>query len=144
MFSDDELTGSVPIENILISIAKTNLETDLMMRSRREQFLQNSNQFNANSLGSGIIFIIGGLSSAVICSKYACHLFNSHSRDINGLPSPIGTLVLLKFGSVYEVYKCIREVHFIQAGNLSQYYQVQHLQSHSLSLEVRNFILVAL
>ena len=114
------------------------------MRIQKEQFLQNSNQFNASSLGSEIIFIIGGLSCAVILIECACYLFDSHSRDINGFPSPIGISVLLKFGSVYEVHEYIREIHFIEAGNLSQYYQVQHLQSASPSVEARNFILEAL
>ena len=59
-----------------------------------------------NSAGSGIIFVIVGLSFAgVILGAYACYLFDSHSRDISGFPSPIGTSVLLKFGSVYEVKK---------------------------------------
>ena len=100
LLSVDKLPGLIPIENILLSITKTNLGTGLMMRSQREQFLQNSNQFNANSLGSGIIFIIDGLSFAVIWSENAWYLFDSPSRDINGFQSLIGSSVLLKFGSV--------------------------------------------
>ena len=115
-----------------------------MTRSQRELFLQYSNQFNANSLGSGIIFITGGLSFAVIWSEHACYLFDSHSTDINGFPSPIGTSVLLKFGSAYEVQEYIREIHFIEAGSFSQYYQIQYLQAASTPVEVRNFILEAL
>ena len=84
LLSVDKLPSLIPMENILISITKTNLETGLMMRSQREQFLQNSNQFNANSLGSGIIFIIGGLSFAVIWSE---NVFDSHRKDINGFPN---------------------------------------------------------
>ena len=113
--------------------------------SQSEQFSQNSNQFNANSAGSGIIFAIVGLSfAAVIWGEYACYLFDSHSRDINGFPSPIGTSVLLKFGSVYEVKKYIREVHFIEECNLSQYYQIWHLQAASPPAEVRNLLLEVL
>ena len=144
LLSVDELSGLIPIENILISITKTNLETGLMTRSQREQFLQNSNQFDANSFGSGIIFIIGGLSFAVIWSEKAYYLFDSHGRDINRLQSPVGTSVPLKFGSVYEVLEYIREIHFIEAGNFSQYYQIQYLQAASPPVEVWNFILEAL
>ena len=97
-----------------------------------------------NSLRSGIIFITGGLSFAVILSENACNLFDSHSRDINGFPSPIGTSVLLKFGSAYEVQEYIREIHFIEAGSFSQYYQIQYLQAASTPVEIRNFILEAL
>ena len=104
LLSVDELLGSIPIEKILISITKTNLETGLMTRSQREPFIQHNNQFNANSLESGVIFIIGGLSFAVIWIENVCYLLDSHSRDINGFPSPKGTSVLLKVGSVYEVY----------------------------------------
>ena len=38
----------------------------------------------------------------------------------------------------------IREVHFIEAGNLSQYCHIQHLQATLHLVEVRNFILEAL
>ena len=38
----------------------------------------------------------------------------------------------------------IEEVHFIEAGNFSQYYQIQYLQAASPPVEVRNFILEAL
>ena len=58
LLSVDKLPRSIPIENILISITKTNLETRLMTRSQREQFLRNSNQFNAKSLGSGISLLL--------------------------------------------------------------------------------------
>ena len=141
LLSVDKLPSLIPIENILISITERNLETVLMTRSQREQFLQNSNQFNANSLGSGMIFIIGGLSSAVIWSE---NVFDSHRRDVNGFPSPIGISVLLKCGSVYKVQEYIREVRFIEAGNVSQYYQIQHLQAASPPIQVPIFILEAL
>ena len=71
-------------------------------------------------------------------------MFDSHSRDVKGLPSSIGTSVLLKFGSIFERQEYIREVHFIEAGNLSQYCHIQHLQATLSSVEVRNFILEAL
>ena len=38
----------------------------------------------------------------------------------------------------------IREVHFIEAGNLSQYCHIPHLQAALPSVEVWNFILEAL
>ena len=95
----------------MISIIKTNLETGLMTESLGGQFLQNNNYFNANSSGNGIIFIMRGFSFAVIWSEKRYYLFDSHSKDINGFPSPIGTLVLRKFGSIYEVPEYIREVY---------------------------------
>ena len=58
LLSVDKLPRSIAIENILITITKTNLETRLMTRSQREQFLRNSNQFNAKSLGSGISLLL--------------------------------------------------------------------------------------
>ena len=54
---------------------------------------------------------MAGFSFAVIWSENGCYLCDSHSRDINGFPSSIGTSVL-KFGSVYEVQEYIREVYF--------------------------------
>ena len=67
-----------------------------------------------------------------------------HSNDIKGFPSPIGTSVPLKFGYVYGVQEYIREVHFIEAGNLPQYYKIQHLEAALPPVEVWNFILEAL
>ena len=71
-------------------------------------------------------------------------MFDSHSRDINGFPSPIGALVLLKFGLVYEVQEYIRQVYFAQASNMSQYYQIQYLNAVPPPVEVQHFILETL
>ena len=136
LLSVDELPSSIPIENILITITKTNLETSLMTRNQRKQVLQNSNYFNANSLES--------LSFAVIWNENKCYLFDSHWRDMNEFASPKVPPVLLKFGSIYEVHKYIREVYFIEVGNLSQYYQIQHLQAATSPVEVPNCILEVL
>ena len=87
----------------MISITKTNLETGLMTGSLGGQFLRNNSHFNANSSGNGIIFIMAGFSFALTWSENGCYLFDSHSRGIIGFPLPIGTSVLLKFDSVYEV-----------------------------------------
>ena len=144
LLSVDELPNSIYISNIVMSIIKTNLETDLMTGSLGGQFLQNNNHFNANSSGNGIIFITAGFSFAVIWSHNGCYLFDSHSRDINGFPSPIGASVLLKFGSVYEVQEYIREVYFAQASNMSQYYQIQYLNAVPPPVEVQHFILETL
>ena len=92
------ITIIICIENIVISIIKTNLETGLMTGSLGGQLLQNNNHFNANSSVNGIIFIMAGFSFAVIWSENGCYLFDSHSRDINGFPSPITTSFLLTFG----------------------------------------------
>ena len=144
LLSADELPDSICIEKTVISIIKTNLETGLMTRSLGGQFLQNNNHFNVNGSGNGIIYIMAGFSFAVIWSENGCYLFDSHSRDINGFPSPRGMSVLLKFGSVYEVQEYIREVYFAQASNMSQYYQIQYLNAVPPPVEVRHFILETL
>ena len=144
LLSVDELPDSICIEKTVISIIKTNLETGLMTRSLGGQFLQNNNHFNVNGSGNGIIYIMSGFSFAVIWSENGCYLFDSHSRDINGFPSPRGMSVLLKFGSVYEVQEYIREVYFTQASNMSQYYQIQYLNAVPPPVEVRHFILETL
>ena len=87
---------------------------------------------------------MAGFSLTVIWRENGCYLFDSHSRYINGFPSPIGTSVLLKFGSVYEVQEYIREVYFAQASNMSQYYQIQYLNAVPPPVEVRHFILETL
>ena len=107
------------------------------------QFLQNSNYFNVSSSGNGIMFIMAGFSFAIVWNENACYFFDSHSRDINAFPSLIGTLVLLKFGSVYEVQEYISEVYFAQASNMLQYYQIQYLIAVP-PVEVWHFILKTL
>ena len=57
-----------------------------------------------------------------------CVIYLILIRGIYGFPSPIGPSVFLKFGLVYEVQKYVTEVHFIEAGNLFQYGQIQRLQ----------------
>ena len=136
LLSIDELPDSICIENVVISIIKTNLETGLMTGSLEGQFLQNNNHFNKNSSDNGIIFIMAGFSFAVIWSENGCYFFDSHSRDINGFPSPVGTSVLLKFGSVYEVQEYIREVYLAKASKMSQYYQIQYLSALPPPVEV--------
>ena len=59
-------------------------------------------------------------------------------------PPPIGNSVLLKFDSSYGLQQNIREVHFVEEANLSQYCQLKHLQAASPPVEVRDFILEAL
>ena len=71
-------------------------------------------------------------------------MFDSHCRDINRFPSPIGMSVLLKFGSVCEVQENIREVYFAQASNMSQYYQIQYLNAVPPPVEDRHFVLETL
>ena len=87
---------------------------------------------------------MAGFSFAVIWSGNGCYLFDSHSMDINGFSSPLGTSVLLKFGSVYEVQEYIREVYFAQARKMSKYYQIQYLNAVPPPMEARNFILETL
>ena len=79
---------------------------------------------------------MAGFSFAVIWSENGCYLFGSDSRDISGFPSPIGTSVLLKFGSVYEVQEYIREVYLAKASKMSQYYQIQYLSALPPPVEV--------
>ena len=87
---------------------------------------------------------MAGFSFAVIWSENGCYFFDSHSRDINGFPSPVGTSVLLKFGSVYEVQEYIREVYLAKASKMSQYYQIQYLSALPPPVEVWHFILETL
>ena len=86
---------------------------------------------------------MAGFSFAVIWSENGCYLCDSHSRDINGFPSSIGTSVL-KFGSVYEVQEYIREVYFAQARKMSKYYQIQYLNAVPPPMEAQHFILETL
>ena len=144
LLSVDELPDLIRIKNIVISYIKTNPETGLITWSLGGQFLQNNCHFNANSSGNGIIFIMAGFSFAVIWSENGCYFFDSHSRDINGFPSPVGTSVLLKFGSVYEVQEYIREVYLAKASKMSQYYQIQYLSALPPPVEVWHFILETL
>ena len=121
----------------MISITKTNLETDLMTGSLGGNFLQNNNHFNANSSGNGIIFIMAGFSFAVIWSENGCYLFDSQRYQWV-------SVINLKFGSVYEVQEYIREVYFAQASKMSKYYQIQYLNAVPPPMEVRHFILETL
>ena len=74
-----------------------------MTNDQKKQFLQNSDQFNANDFKNRLTFVINGFKFPAILNDSACYLFDSNIRYINSFLSLVGECVLLKFGSIIEV-----------------------------------------
>jgi hypothetical protein len=69
------------------------------------------------------ILILEGYMMALIKQNNVFYLFDSHARDLNGMPNPNGTAIVMKFTSILDME--------------------QHLSSLSISLHVNLFELVA-
>ena len=63
------------------------------------KFLCSSN----NSQVDGILFFVKGICTAIIPKKNFVYVFDSHSRDSHGQPSPDGFSCLMKFKNKREV-----------------------------------------
>ena len=126
MLPADRLPDIVSFEGFNIQIHKAHLQDGLLRRTN-ESFLQISDHFNSNSGRSGMIFIIGGFTFSIIYTSAGVYVFDSHSRDDNGFPSPTGTSVLMKFRSLRETEEYIRQVYLENNNNEQQYFQIQYL-----------------
>ena len=78
--------------------------------SQVEHFISSVHKTETNT-GNGLILIFNGFSMAVIWNKAHFFLFDSHSRDSNGLVCENGTAVLLKFRSLLALEKYLLEVY---------------------------------
>ena len=72
-----------------------------------------------------ILMIIGGVTLVLFKRNNDFYIFDSHSRDEQGLPVPEGMSCLIKFPDIFELEKytivCYLELRSIE----SQYFQIQ-------------------
>jgi len=56
------------------------------------------------------------------------YIFDSRSRDLNGIPHPLGTSVLLRFNSVLAAERYIINLYLNHYRFDTIYYQIQNFQ----------------
>ena len=98
----DELPTVFCIENNLFQIEYPYKE---------DKFQNDENQFNnlldncyfSNASVTGAIVFINGYCISILKHNDFLFVFDSHSRDVNGQPTPEGTSILMKFKSIETV-----------------------------------------
>ena len=96
---------------------------------------------NYNSLldtGTDLLFLINGFTFSIIWEKSTFNVFDSHSRDSNGLASPEGSSVLLQFRSIQAVEEYILDAYFSNANNIQ--YELQYVHINTGEVEVDSLL----
>ena len=123
LLSADELPRSVMMSNNNIPVEFLELKTEIAYLRTGEPFLRRI----VSSECDEIMFLLfmGGFTTALMKQHNHFYLFDSHSRDEQGLSVAGGTSVLLKFSDLMEVEKYI-QVFYLEYRSLEQsYFQLQ-------------------
>ena len=123
LLSADELLRSVMMSNNNIPVEFLELKTEIAYLRTGEPFLRRI----VSSECDEIMFLLfmGGFTTALMKQHNHFYLFDSHSRDEQGLSVAGGTSVLLKFSDLMEVEKYI-QVFYLEYRSLEQsYFQLQ-------------------
>ena len=72
-----------------------------------------------------ILMIIGGVTLALFKRNNDFYIFDSHSRDEQGLPVPEGMSCLIEFPDIFELEKYIIVCYLELRSIESQYFQIQ-------------------
>ena len=132
--SVDELPNTLTIGSQLISIEMLTYYSELLDKT---DIFEVHKSMTSDS--NGLIFTTGGYSISLIWNKSKVFLFDSHSRDNNGLFICNGTSVLLEFKSLSEVEKYIKTEYSKHISNFNktqydlQYVRVDHGSNNNVS-----------
>ena len=115
-----ELPNQINVNKNIIDVLKSDTIT-AELSSNTASFLRLPQEFNCGML------LTCGYSTAFIYKGGSVYIFDSHSRDANGLSNPNGTSVLLKFDSYYDAESYIKRLYLIQFENASIFCQIQYM-----------------
>ena len=118
-----QLPNQLNIDGRTLYVAKSTSETAGVISHTTDSILKLIPGFNCG------IFITRRLSSSFIIENGSVFIFDSHSRDQNGLSCPAGTSVLLKFNKVTDADNYIKNFYLDHIGgdtNAFQY-ETQHM-----------------
>ena len=91
------------------------------------ELFPDSQAFPRSELGFNCRILVScGYSSAFMYESDSIYIFDSHSRDANGLPAVDGTSVLLKFNPREVAGSYIKSIYLDHFCNPSVYYQMQY------------------
>ena len=131
----DELPEYVNVENSSLRVTLLSQKSGTISMTARNDFLHESYEQTSNT-GTGLIFFISGYTFAIIWSKQAFFLFDSHSRSTEGFTVSDGYSVLMKFKSLDDVQNYIREAYLYRQQINSVYYQIQYVDIDTAALDV--------
>ncbi|XP_057308942.1 uncharacterized protein LOC130647191 [Hydractinia symbiolongicarpus] len=115
----DDLPNLIATENGHIQIEKS--DSYLFELSR------NSTSFlRAHEYANGGIIVAGSFRTSYISCNGVVYVFDSHSRDLLGLPHNSGTSVLLKFNSTREAESYIKYLYLSHFQNERLFCDLQH------------------
>ena len=85
--------------------------------------------YSVSIIGNGFLIFINGFTIAVIYGRglNSYFLFDSHSRNQQGLPVPEGKSILIKFSRVQDIENYLRET-YLHPHVQSCYFQIQFIR----------------
>ena len=120
----DELPRSVNINDNNISLVFTRLETKIATLADGDPFLRSLFRGYSDNL---CLLLIAGYTTAILQHNNLFYLFDSHSRDMNGLCIADGKSILMKFESLLEIEQYIQVIYLEYKDKSQSYFQVQFI-----------------
>jgi len=95
--------------------------------------------YSVNATGDGFLIFVNGVTLAVMYndSQNSYYLFDSHSRNNQGLPVPDGTSVLLKCTGPYEIENYLKRV-YLHMERRSCFFQLQFIKVDITEINKQN------
>ena len=115
--SFEELPDNLSINGNIIDVLKSDEKTAELFPDS-QAFPRSELWFNCG------ILVSCGYSSAFMYESDSIYIFDSHSRDANGLPAVDGTSVFLKFNPREVAGSYIKSIYLDHFCNPSVYYQI--------------------
>ena len=74
------------------------------------------------------LFMINSLTTAVIFHAGFYYISDSHSRDSNGVPTPNGVSVLMKFRTLSQIENYIHYINLVSQNIEHIWFQIQFIE----------------
>ena len=124
--SVDDLPSFIPINGSMANVHLLNLHTCEASLVTGSPFLRTPLQ---NCSNKQMLLFINGFTLAIFQSEYGdtCHLFDSHSKDEQGLSVSNGKSVLLTFANLIELEAYIQVLYLEYQSRETIYFQIQYV-----------------
>ncbi|XP_057292445.1 uncharacterized protein LOC130621150 [Hydractinia symbiolongicarpus] len=121
-----DLPNSVPIFGSNVTITYLDKEYGLLSSYSIPRFLSNLN----NSIGDGLLFFVKFICVAILPKKNCVYLFDSHSRNNCGQPTPDGFSSLMKFQRKRDL-EIYLHTTYIDLTTVDEPYELQYISIDS-------------
>ena len=116
-----ELPSSIIIDDFAIKVEKRGSVI-------RELTAQSNSFLRIDASADGLIFLAAGFGTSIVESNGIVYIFDSHSRDTNGMLHPQGTSVLLKFNSIVLAEQYLKQFYLFELQNEMVFYEIEHFK----------------